>query len=78
MNKIPNIKGKPIQLKSIELEKDSIELFDYPDFCDAYCSYGEFIDGTVLTEEELRTFEIEYGEIVNKLANELYMSLTID
>ena len=35
------------------LEVDGVDPSDYPDFCDAYFSYGEDIFGGELTEDEL-------------------------
>ena len=49
------------------LEVDGVDTRDYPDFCDAYLDYGEFIDGTPLNEEELVEFQEEYPEIVDEL-----------
>jgi hypothetical protein len=41
------------QINYKTLEVDGIDTKDYPDFCDAYFSYGEYADGTLLTDEAL-------------------------
>lgn len=37
----------------MSLEVDGVDHRDYPDFCDAYFSYGEDNTGRELTEDEL-------------------------
>ncbi len=44
-------------MKITNLEVGGIDTGDYPDFCDAYASYAEWEDGTVLTEEELEEID---------------------
>jgi len=39
------------KLQNIEIE--SIDTKDYPDFCDAFISYAEYEDGTPLSDWEL-------------------------
>jgi len=34
-------------------EFDGIDHLDYPDYCDAFCIYAEFEDGTPLNELQL-------------------------
>lgn len=62
------INGKEVDLNSLEIE--DVDTSDYPDFCDAFVAYGEFIDGTEMTEEECNEFRDEYGYIVNEKAHE--------
>lgn len=53
-----------INWKSVEL--DGIDTCDYPDFCDAFISYAESVDGIPLTEEQLEKLN-EDGETVHSL-----------
>ena len=46
---MPILNGK----KVVDLEVDGVDPRDYPDFSDAYFSYGCYEDGTELTEDEL-------------------------
>lgn len=39
--------------KVVNIQIENIKKFDYPDFVDAYASYAEWSDGTILNEEEL-------------------------
>jgi hypothetical protein len=41
------------QINYKTLELDGIDTKDYPDFSDAYFCYGEYADGTLLTDEAL-------------------------
>ena len=44
---MPILNGK----KVIDLEVDGVDSADYPDFSDAYFSYGCYEDGTPLTDD---------------------------
>lgn len=61
MRKIDESKLENIQV-------DGINMFDYPDFVDAYISYAEY-DGTPLTEDELNNLSpaFIYEQVVNKV-----------
>jgi len=37
------------------VEIAGVEMYDYPDFCDAYVEYAEKLDGTPLSDTELDT-----------------------
>lgn len=37
------------------VEIAGVEMYDYPDFCDAYVEYAEKLDGTPLSDAELDT-----------------------
>ena len=37
------------------VELGGVEMYDYPDFCDAYVEYAEKLDGTPLSDAELDT-----------------------
>jgi len=64
------IKSKEVDYTSLEV--DEVYSWDYPDFCDAYVSYGEFINGKELTQEELEILEAEYSDLAYELAIEAY------
>ncbi len=42
---------KPRAIQNVEVE--DVFTWDYPDFCDAYVSYAEHLDGTPYTDAEL-------------------------
>ena len=54
-----------INLASIEVS--DVNRRDYPDFCDAYISYAETVDGVALTEEQLEVLNQD-GELVHSIA----------
>lgn len=56
-----------INPKSIELE--DVDPRDFPDFCDAYISYAETMDGEPLNDWQLEKLN-EDGEFINELAHE--------
>ena len=35
------------------LQIDGVDSGDYPDFCDAFVCYGEYTDGTPLSDDDL-------------------------
>lgn len=41
---------KTIDYNSLDI--DGIDYSDYPDFCDSYICYGEYTDGTELSDED--------------------------
>lgn len=51
------INDKEVDLGTIEI--DGIDLGDRPDFCDAYISSAQFVDGEELTDDELDTLKDE-------------------
>jgi len=57
-------KGKRV----VDLEVDGVDGRDYPDFADAYFSYGCYEDGTELTDDELNELTDSHGDIVNQMA----------
>lgn len=60
------VNGKAVDVNSLEV--DGVDSRDYPDFSDAYISYGLFADGTEMSDEELEMFTDEHGDIVHELA----------
>ena len=63
---MPILNGK----KVVDLEVDGVDGSDYPDFADAYFSYGCYEDGTPLTDEEL--------ERLNDLASDVLWEMAFD
>jgi hypothetical protein len=63
------INGRLVDYSSLEIE--GIFRDDAPEFGEAYWSYGEFMDGSPLSELELYQvldeFPVPYDEIVNRL-----------
>lgn len=47
--------SKEINYSSIVVE--GVDLKDYPDFVDAYVTYAEYTDGTVLTEQQMEELD---------------------
>ena len=58
-----------IDPKSIELE--DVDPRDFPDFCDAYISYAETMDGEPLNDFQLEKLN-EDGEFINELSHESF------
>jgi hypothetical protein len=61
-------KGKKVDISSLEME--DVDMKDYPDFSDAYFSYGEYSNGKEMTEEELSDFTDSNLDLANELAHE--------
>lgn len=68
--------GRKVKIGSLEV--DGIDSSDYPDFCDAHFSYGEFEDGSEMTDEELTELTDRYGDVVNMMAHEVTVSIAED
>ena len=49
------------------LEIDGVDSRDYPDFCDAFFSYGE-VDGREMTDDELEDLGNDYPEYLYEMA----------
>jgi len=62
------VNGKPVDVNSIEI--DGVEMYDYPDFSDAYVINATFEDGIDLTDTELEELQEEYPDLVHELAHE--------
>jgi hypothetical protein len=63
---MPILNGK----KVIDLEVDGVDSADYPDFSDAYFSYGCYEDGTPLTYDELDRLTILADDVLWEMAFE--------
>lgn len=62
-----NINGREV----VSVEIDGVDTRDYPDFSDAYFSFGIFKDnGEELNEIELEMLTNDYGDVVNEMAFE--------
>jgi hypothetical protein len=58
----------------VDLEVEGVDPSDYPDFCDAYFSYGVYEgSGEPLSDDDLIKLSDEYGDVVNEMAFEHYM-----
>ena len=55
------------EINPVSLQVENVDPRDYPDFCDAYFSYGEYADGTPLTDDDL----IELGSVAADTLNEM-------
>jgi hypothetical protein len=68
-----SIKGKEVDTDSLEI--DGIDMRDYPDFVDAYFSYGEFMDGSEMSQDELDHLrDKEGGLLFDKIQDRLHES----
>ena len=65
--------GKQVLVSSLEIE--GVDRKDYPDFTDAFFSYGEYADGLEMSDVELEKFQNENLELLNELIfdRQLYM-----
>jgi hypothetical protein len=54
------------------LEVDGVHKWDYPDFSDAYFSYGEYTDGTPIDDAMLDRLTDERNDLVNDLAHKRF------
>lgn len=52
---------KEVDMTSLEV--DGVDPKDYPDFNDVFFSYGQFKDGTLLTDEELELLNERHGDL---------------
>ena len=64
------LNGREVRVGSIEIE--NVCGFDYPDFCDAFVGYAEFVDGVELNEAEKLEIEQKFAVQVNMLAHESF------
>ena len=46
------------------LQVDGIDTRDYPDFCDAYFSHGEYEDGEEMSDEALQELTEENSDLL--------------
>ena len=60
-----------VDLGSLQIE--GIYMDDYPDFCDAYFSAGNRLDGMQLTDDELDKLTDDFPDMVHEMAlNTIY------
>ena len=60
-----------VDLSSLQIE--GIYMDDYPDFCDAYFSAGNRLDGTKLLDDELDKLTDDFPDMVHEMAlNTIY------
>ena len=63
---MPILDGK----KVVDLEVDGVDSRDYPDFSDAYFSFGCYEDGTPLSEDELNRLTELASDVLWEMAYE--------
>lgn len=63
---MPILDGK----KVVDLEVDGVDSRDYPDFSDAYFSFGCYEDGTPLSEDELNRLTELANDVLWEMAYE--------
>ena len=55
---------------------EGIDHSDHPDYCDAYYSYGEYYDGTILTDEQLEELKEKDPDLFYEvLTNTIYQGI---
>jgi hypothetical protein len=52
------------------IEVEGVDYKDHPDYCDAYVSYAEHLDGTPLTGDELEALNEKHPELAQEHAFE--------
>lgn len=60
------IKGKEVNEYTLEI--DGVDSTDYPDFCDAYFTFGKYVDDQKLTEEDLMYLTENYQDVLSAMA----------
>jgi hypothetical protein len=71
------IAGKEVDIKSLEVE--GVHTDDYPDFSDAFFSYGEYVDGTPISDSHLEQLTVEQGVLINSMIhNNFYGGIGIN
>lgn len=65
--------GKQVNVNSLRI--GGVDRKDYPDFVDAFFSYGEYSDGMKMSDIELQKLTDEQSELINELIfdGQLYM-----
>ena len=60
----------------VYLDVAGVDRQDYPDFCDAYFTYGVWKNtGKELTDEELEILTDQNPEVLNEMAYESYLGI---
>ena len=59
---------KPINYDSLEV--DGIDTRDYPDFCDAYFSHGEYEDGEEMSDAALQDLTEKNPDLLHAKIND--------
>ena len=55
------------------MEVDGIDTKDYPDFCDAYFSHGEYEDGEEMSDEALQELSEKNPDLLyDKISEVIY------
>ena len=66
------IQENEIMRKYLNAEFDDVDHGDYPDFCDAFITYAEHVDGTPLTDDELDALNEDRDTVHEMLWDHLY------
>ena len=61
--------GKEVDINSLRV--DGVDMADYPDFCDAYISSGQFMDGSEMSEDEIEILS-EDSVLLSDIVHETY------
>ena len=56
------------QVNQDTLQVEGVFQWDYPEYCDAFFSYGEYFSGLQLDDNELDELTDKYPELVNEMA----------
>lgn len=48
---------------------EGVDMRDYPEFCDAFISYAETVDGRELSDEELEALTLDNPDFVLEAAH---------
>ena len=68
--------SRKLNLYDKDVNEDTLEVsgvykWDYPEYCDAYFSYGEYFSGQELNDNELDKLTDKYPELVNEMAHKI-------
>ena len=66
-----DLNGRTVVVNSLEV--DNVVPADYPDFSDAYFSYGEYSDGTELSDSDLEQLGKENHDVLHEMAYDSYL-----
>jgi len=68
MKDLVYLEGKYADINTLEVE--GVDTSDYPDFCDAYLSYGEYVDGEKIEEDNLALLDESHPDLAYERAVE--------
>ena len=56
------------QVNQDTLQVEGVFQWDYPEYCDAFFSYGEYFSGLQLDDNELNELGEKYPDLLNEMA----------